>query len=151
MKRQTPIYNEFRFIGTCYNDATRIYDKNRNIRCLITLAVKSPNKSKVKGETNHIPIIAFGEMAEKASVICRNGACVCIVGYVCTQEHFSRVDGSFKVRTFFCALDIMRITKPVKRNVSPKRYSDLVELASVDDYKAPKPYTPKSKKPKKGN
>lgn len=143
MIRQTPVYNEFRFIGTCYNDATRIYDNNHNARCLITLVVNSPNKSKVKGETNHIPIIAFGELAEKASVICRNGARVCIIGYICTQEYFNRVDVEFKVRTFFYAVDIMRITKPVKRNVNLKRYSELVELASVEEYKPPKQYKKK--------
>lgn len=145
MTRQTPAYNEFRFIGTCYNDATRIYDKHHNARCLITLVVNSPNKNKTKGETNHIPIIAFGEVAEKASVICRNGARVCIVGYVCTQEYFNRIDAEFKVRTYFYAVDIMRITKPIKINVDNKRYSDLVELASVEEYKAPKPFTRKEK------
>lgn len=131
---QIPAYNEFRFIGTCYNDATRVYDKNNKPKCYITLAVKSPNKK----ETNHIPIIAFGDLAERASIICRNGAKVCIAGYITTAETIDRLNGEIKVRTFFYAMDIMRISRPKRRNVLLKKYSDLMELASIEPYELPK-------------
>jgi len=131
---QIPVYNEFRFIGTCYNDATRIYDAKGKAKCYITLAVKSPNKDDI----NHIPIIAFGDLAERASVICRNGAKVCIAGYICTAENIDRMNGEIKVRTFFYAMDIMRISRPKKRNVLLKKYSDLMELASIEEYQPPK-------------
>ena len=130
---QIPSYNEFRFIGTCYNDATRIYDVNGKAKCFIIIAVKSPNKKDV----NHIPIIAFGDLAERASIICRNGAKVCIAGYICTAEHIDRMNGEIKVRTYFYAMDVMRISRPKRRNVMLKKYSDLMELASIEEYKAP--------------
>ena len=134
---QIPAYNEFRFIGTCYSDATRRYEPNGKVRCHITLCVKSPNKT----QNNHIPIIAFDDLAERASVLCRNGARVCVSGYICTQEIVDRVTAEIKIRTYFYAMDIMRISKPKRKNITYKKFTDLVELASIEDYRPLKPRT----------
>lgn len=133
-------YNEFRFIGKCYGDSTKVLTKDskngiKRYYTKITLVVKSRINNK---KNNYIPITANGELAEKANLLCRNCNVVAIVGEIVTRELFDRNTGEVKIQTHFIANDIMLITKPTKKIINLKQYSDLVELASIEEFEPPK-------------
>ena len=133
-------YNEFRFMGRCYGDARKVITTNStqdNPRYYtnIVLVVKS---HRVKREPNYIPITATGDLAEKASLQCRNGNKVAICGEIITHNTVDYSTGEMTVRTFFLANDIMLIEKAKRVKLSTKKIVDLVETASIDEFEAPK-------------
>lgn len=127
------MFNNFNFIGICYKDSKRIltnFEKNEYYT-EFTLVIKS-NLSK---KNNYITFRAIGNVAEKASMICRNGNQVSVVGEVTTSEFIDRTNAEMKVKINFMVTDLMLITKPTKYKVPKDKYTKIVELAVVDEYK----------------
>lgn len=134
-------YNNFKFIGKCYGDARKTlttatqYAQEKKYYTTITLVVKCSSRPK---KNNYIPITAYGELSEKASLLCRNGNKVAIEGEIMSKEFLDKDTGVIRVQTVYIAQDIMLIEKPLRQKVSNKVFTELVELASIDEYKPPK-------------
>lgn len=128
-------YNQFRYIGVVYGDALKTQVKNQKDRfkTKFTLVVNSSD-----GKKNYFPITCYGDNAEKAALICRNGTRVAVIGEVKSLEFIDRQEGDIKIQIYFLATEVMKISRPEKKTISKKRYRDLVELSSIYGYEAPK-------------
>ena len=130
--------NNFIFIGICYRDARKVLLKadNNAYYTDFTLVVRSEvTKSK---KNNYITIRAIGELAEKASVLCRNGNKVAVNGEIITTELINRNTAEMKIRITFVAREILLISKPKRYLIGSDKYTKVVELASVAEYEPPK-------------
>ena len=133
-------YNEFRFLGRCYGDAKKILtadstEEKPRYYTNVVLVVKS---KVAKGKLNYIPITASGKLAEKCSLICRNGCKVGITGEIITHNIVDYQTGEMRVRTYFIANDITLIERPLRKKINTKHFIDLVETASIDEFESPK-------------
>lgn len=132
------IFNQFRFCGTVYKNAQKHIIENTSptrYYTTFTLIVRSNVTGK---KNNYIPLQASGDLCEKASLLCRNGNVVAVEGEIVSREWISRKTGVTSVQLTFLVNDIMLIKKPVKTELSFKKFSQTLETASIDEYEAPK-------------
>ena len=130
--------NDFIFIGVCYRDAKKVLlktDKNSYYTDFTLVVSSEITKSK---KNNYITIRAIGDLAEKASILCRNGNKVAVNGEIITSELINRNTAEMRIRITFVAREILLISKPKRYMVGSDKYKKVVELASVAEYEPPK-------------
>ncbi len=124
------IFNEFRFIGLCYGDAkAEIIDTEKRHRTTFTLVSKS---SANKNKKVYIPMLAYGYLASRAAIFCRNGNLVAVNGEITSTEFFNRIEGSSQIQLYFLVSEIMLITKPYKKQLTDKDYQTIIELYDLE-------------------
>ena len=130
--------SDFRFLGTVTSDcALEVVNSGLKV-ANFAIAVRVPFQKK-QGRCN-FPIKAFGENAEKASVLCRNGARVAITGTIVSEDYVDLQTGEVYVRVFFYASEIIRLTTPKRKSLTDakKTFSDLTTLSPIPPYPNPK-------------
>jgi len=124
------IFNEFRFIGLCYGDAkAEVINTEKRHRTTFTIVSKS---SANKNKKVYIPMLAYGHLATRAAILCRNGNLVAVNGELTSQEFFNRNEGTSQIQIYFLVSDIMLITKPYKKHLQEKDYQNIVELFDLE-------------------
>lgn len=128
-------YNSFRFIGICYGDAKLVSKKTNDYYSKVMLVVKSKI---VPSDKQYVPLVFSGKLAERSSIICRNGNLVSVTGEVVSKERFNRTTGETEIQMFFICNDLMLIKKAFKKRLSNQKFSDLVGIFSPDEYEPPR-------------
>lgn len=125
------IFNQFYFIGRCYGDACLTRSKNGNLRVQFMLIVKdSFNKKKV----NYIPLMCYKEIAQQATVFCRDDNVIAVEGQVCSNEFFDKQKGFSYMKVVFIVTSIKLINKATKKRLSERAFTDIVEMYQPDEF-----------------
>ena len=125
------ILNQFNFIGRCYGDCYVTRTKAGNLRVQFMLITKdSFNKKGI----NYIPCMCYKEIAEQATLFCRDNNVVAVEGQVCSNEFFDKQKGTQYMKVVFIVTSMMLITKARKKSLSERKFCDIVELYQPDEF-----------------
>ena len=125
------IVNQFKFIGRCYGDAYLTRTKQDNLRVQFMLIVKDSFNRK---SVNYIPCMCYREIAQQATMFCRDNNVVAVEGEVCSTEIFDKRKGISYMKVVFIVTSIMLITKATKKWLSEKKFTDIVEMYQPDEF-----------------
>lgn len=123
-------FNEFRLIGVCYGNAVNeVIPTKKDKRVSFTLRTKS-NADKTKKV--YVPMLAYGKVANKAAIMCRNGNCLAVKGEIVSRSFFNRNEGTTHIRLYFIVTEILLLVKPRFSKIDEKKFRDIVELFDLD-------------------
>lgn len=125
------IVNQFRFIGRCFGDANLTRTKADNLRVQFMLLVKDSFDRK---NTNYIPCICYREIAQQATMFCRDNNVVAVEGQVCSTELFDKKKGIQYMKVVFIVTSIILISKSTKKRLSERTFCDIVEMYQPDEF-----------------
>lgn len=125
------ILNQFNFIGRCFGDGYVTRTKEGNLRVQFMLLVKDSFNRK---NFNYIPCLCYREIAEQATLFCRDNNVIAVEGQVCSNEFFDRNKGVSYMKVVFIVTSMMLITKASKKSLSEKKFCDIVEIYQPDEF-----------------
>ena len=125
------IVNQFKFIGRCYGDAYLTRTKEGNLRVQFMLIVGDDFKKK---DFNYIPCMCYREIAEQATLFCRDNNVIAVEGQVCSTEVFDKKKGVSYMKVVFIVTTIMLITRATKKWLSERKFTDIVEMYQPDEF-----------------
>ena len=125
------IRNQFKFIGRCYGDAYLTRTKAGNLRVQFMLIVRDVFDKKNR---NYIPCMCYKEIAQQATMFCRDNNVVAVEGQVCSTEYFDKQKGTSYHKVVFIVTSIMLVTKVTKKRLSEAKFTDIVEMYQPDEF-----------------
>ena len=125
------IFNHFNLIGRCYGDCYVTRSKKGNLRVQFMLITKD---SFSKKSIDYIPCVCYHEIAEQATLFCRDDNVIAIEGEVGSTEFFDKKTGTSYHKVSFIVTSIMLISKARKKPLSERKFSDIVELYQPDEF-----------------
>lgn len=125
------ITNQFNFIGRCFGDARVVRSQEDNLRVEFMLLVKDSFNRK---NFNYIPCFCYREIAQQATMFCRDNNVIAVEGQVCSTEVFDKKTGSQYMKIAFVVTSVMLISKARKKSLSEKKFCDIVELYQPDEF-----------------
>ena len=125
------VLNQFKFIGRCFGDGYVTRTKEGNLRVQFMLIVDDSFNRK---NINYIPCMCYYEIAEQATLFCRDNNVVAVEGQVCSTEMFDKKKGISYMKVVFIVTSMMLITKARKKSLSERKFCDIVELYQPDEF-----------------
>jgi single-stranded DNA-binding protein len=125
------LLNEFKFIGRCYGDGYVTRTREGNLRVQFMLLVNDDFNRK---DFNYIPCMCYREIAEQATLYCRDNNVISVEGQVCSTELFDKKKGVSYMKVVFIVTSIMLLTKATKKTLSERKFCDLVEIYQPDEF-----------------
>ena len=117
--------NNFRLVGTCFNNAKTIIQNDTKYSSVI-LCLKDDKKTK------YAPIYAYDDVGDILLRLGRKGNEIAVSGFIDSTEYFNKITGITSVRIRFVAEDIMILKKAKKTSLSRKRLEDLIGLFDLE-------------------
>lgn len=121
--------NEFRIVGTCYQDTilTITNKANKKIAYCVLKVINSENKV--------IPLTAFDEVATRLNYLGKKGNLLQIIGSINTTPR--KVNNTYKLEVTLVVNDVNLVNLRPKEKLSDRDFTDLFKLYDLPKYIPP--------------